>query len=168
MLLSLERICYVWVWRFPESFRALCRDLLGGLPGEPVDALRRFFYAFKAIQAIVFLGWCLYYGNGSILPAGGNLLIVATGLTLIAIGQVFNFGVFYQLGNEGVFYGNRFGYEIAWISDFPFSVLRHPQYVGAVLTIWGFFFGMRFPHPDWFLIPCLETLYYFVGACLEQ
>ncbi|HVN30321.1 MAG TPA: methyltransferase [Candidatus Binataceae bacterium] len=60
------------------------------------------------------------------------------------------------------------GHEIAWISAFPFSVLRHPQYAGAVLSIWGFFIGMRFPHPDWLVLPGLETLYYLFGAFFEQ
>jgi methylene-fatty-acyl-phospholipid synthase len=168
MLLSLERICYVWVWRAPESFRELCHGPLGGGLGEPVDALRRIFYIFKGLQALTFLGWCYYYGDGSLLPVSGNLPILATGLSLIAIGQVFNFGVFYQLGSIGVFYGNRFGYDVAWNTAFPFSVLRHPQYVGAVLSIWGFFIAMRLPHSDWYLLPCLETLYYFLGAHFEQ
>jgi methylene-fatty-acyl-phospholipid synthase len=168
LLLSLERICYVWVWRAPESFRELCRGLLRDALGEPVDALRRIFYIFKALQALVFLGWCYYYGDGSLFPASGNLLFVAAGLSLVAIGQVFNFGVFYQLGNVGVFYGNRFGYDVAWNTAFPFSVLRHPQYVGAVVSIWGFFIAMRFPRPDWYVLPCLETIYYFLGAHFEQ
>ena len=168
LLLSLERICYVWVWRAPESFRKLCHSILGGVLGEPIDALRRIFYVFKALQALVFLGWCYYYGDGVAVPASGNLLVTATGLSLIAIGQVFNFGVFYQLGSVGVFYGNRFGYDVAWNSAFPFSVLRHPQYVGAVLSIWGFFIAMRFPRPDWYLLPCLETIYYLLGAHFER
>jgi phosphatidyl-N-methylethanolamine N-methyltransferase len=100
----------------------------------------------------------LLTSGGRFLPASGSPLIIATGLTLIAIGQVFNIGVFYRLGNEGVFYGNRFGYDIAWIYSFPFSMLSHPQYVGTVLSIWGFFFAMRFPIRDWYLIPCLESL----------
>jgi methylene-fatty-acyl-phospholipid synthase len=168
LLLSLERICYVRVWRSPESFRKLCGNMLEGALGGPVDALRKFFYGFKGIQALTFVGWCYYYSDGRLLPASGNLLVVAAGLTLIAIGQVFNFGVFYQLGNQGVFYGNRFGYEVPWNNAFPFSILRHPQYVGAVLSIWGFFFAMRFPMPDWYLIPCLESLYYFLGGYFEQ
>ena len=71
-------------------------------------------------------------------------------------------------GNNGVFYGNRFGYETHWVKDFPFSLLKHPQYVGAVLSIWGFFIAMRFPRPDWYLLPCLETVYYFLGAYFEE
>jgi phosphatidyl-N-methylethanolamine N-methyltransferase len=167
-LLSLERICYVWVWRFPESFRAVCRGALGSVLGEPVDALRRVFYGFKSLQLLVFVGWCYIYGNGSVWPASSGLLPPLTGLLLIAIGQVFNLGVFVQLGNKGVFYGNRFGFEIPWNESFPFSVLKHPQYVGAVLSIWGFFIAMRFPRADWFLIPVLETVYYLLGAHFEQ
>jgi methylene-fatty-acyl-phospholipid synthase len=107
-------------------------------------------------------------GNGSLWPASGNPLPVAIGLFLIAIGQVFNIGVFYRLGSNGVFYGNRFGFEITWNSAFPFSLLKHPQYVGAVLSIWGFFIAMRFPRSDWYVLPCLETSYYFLGAYFEE
>ena len=113
---------------------------------------------FKSLQLLVFVGWCYIYGNGSVWPASSSLLPPLTGLLLIAIGQVFNLGVFVQLGNKGVFYGNRFGFEIPWNESFPFSVLKHPQYVGAVLSIWGFFIAMRFPRPDWYVLPCLETI----------
>ena len=120
------------------------------------------------LQLLVFAGWFYSYGNGSLLPASGNLLIIAAGLGVITIGQVLNFGVFFRLGNNGVFYGNRFGFEIPWISAFPFSLFNHPQYVGAVVSIWGLFFAMRFPRPDWILLPLLETIYYFLGAVLER
>ncbi len=167
-LLSLERICYVWVWRFPESFRTLCRGALAGILGQPVDALRRIFYGFKILQLLVFVGWCYRYGDGTLLPASESLVPLVAGMALVAIGQVFNLGVFFRLGNHGVFYGNRFGFEIPWNEAFPFSLLKHPQYVGAVLSIWGFFIAMRFPRADWYLLPSLETVYYFLGACLEQ
>ena len=74
----------------------------------------------------------------------------------------------HRLGTVGVFYGDRLGHDVAWCERFPFSFCAHPQYVGVVLTIWGFFFGMRFPHDDWFVLPALETLYYAVGARLED
>ena len=62
ILLSFERIAYILVWRRPEAFRALCERV--GL-GPPVLALRRLFYLFKAIQGVVFLGWCCYFGASS-------------------------------------------------------------------------------------------------------
>jgi methylene-fatty-acyl-phospholipid synthase len=76
--------------------------------------------------------------------------------------------VFYRLGAVGVFYGNRLGHTIPWCRTFPFSCLSHPQYVGTVLSIWGLFLAMRFPQPDWFVLPALETAYYVARAHLEQ
>jgi phosphatidyl-N-methylethanolamine N-methyltransferase len=134
-LLSLERICYIWVWRFPDSFGRLCRGPLEGVLGAPVDALRWFFCGFKLIQLLVFAGWCYVYGDGSLWLAGGTLAVTSAGLLLIATGQMLNIGVFCRLGNNGVFYGNQFGFELPWQSAFPFSLLAHPPYVGAVLSI---------------------------------
>ena len=60
------------------------------------------------------------------------------------------------------------GYEMPWCRAFPFSWLKHPQYVGTVLFIWGFFLVLRFPHDDWYILPIIETVYYVLGACFEQ
>jgi len=168
VLLSVERICYVWAWRYPESFRTFCRYRAVSMLGSPVAVLQNLFYSFKGIQLLVLLGWCLILGHGSLIPPGTNAFAFTLGGILIATGQFLNVSVFYRLGEVGVFYGNRFGYEIPWCSDFPFSILKHPQYVGALLSIWGFFFALRFPHPDWAALPALETVYYLLGAYLEQ
>lgn len=167
-VLSLERIAYLWVWYRPRSFEALCARIpsLGGR--TPVDALHRLFWLFKGLQAVVFLAWCWIWGDGSLWPAGDSRQALLAGVAILALGQVLNLSVFYRLGKAGVFYGVRFGHPIPWCERFPFSVLRHPQYVGTVLTIWGFFLIMRFPNGDWFLLPALETLYYAAGSYLER
>jgi phosphatidyl-N-methylethanolamine N-methyltransferase len=36
------------------------------------------------------------------------------------------------------------------------------------MTIWGVFLIARFPNPDWFVLPVLETAYYAIGARLER
>ena len=90
------------------------------------------------------------------------------GAILIVVGQILNFSVFHRLGKIGVFYGNKFGYEVPWHREFPFSLLKHPQYVGALFSIWGFFLVTRFPHDDWFMLPVLETVYYVLGIHFEQ
>ena len=82
--------------------------------------------------------------------------------------MVLNAAVFMRLGLTGVFYGNRFGHSVHWRYGFPFSWLRHPQYVGTVATIWGVFLALRFPNPDWIVLPLLETAYYVAGAFLED
>jgi hypothetical protein len=167
-LLSLERICYLWIWRNPHAFRALCARALHSRTSDPVTALQYLFYGFKVLQCAVFIGWCYVYGNGSLLPITGSAATIGYGIVLIIGGQLLNASVFYRLGKVGVFYGNRFGHNIAWCRRFPFSVFDHPQYVGALLSIWGFFLLMRFPHDDWFILPALETLYYSVGAYFER
>ena len=168
LLLSLERICYLWIWRAPDAFRAFsARPALAWI-GNPVEVLRALFCSFKVIQGGVFLGWCWLYGNGSLVPPGEGPLSLALGAALVGIGQILNCSVFYRLGKVGVFYGNKFGYRTRWVRKFPFSCLKHPQYVGALLSIWGFFLAMRFPAADWYLLPALETLYYALGAYWER
>jgi len=167
-LLSLERICYIWVWHFPESFRGFCARPLVASFGEPVAVLRRLFYCFKAVQIAVFAGWCYYNGYGAFSPLAGGTLAQVAGGALIVGGQILNFSVFYRLGSVGVFYGNRYGYEIPWCSGFPFSLLKHPQYVGTVFSVWGLFLAIGFRSHNWFILPSLETIYYVLGACFEQ
>jgi methylene-fatty-acyl-phospholipid synthase len=166
VLLALERACYVAVWREPARFRQAVVAWIGR--AEPVSALANLFLIFKVVQATVFLGWCLYFGGGRLLPSDATGAALAVGTLLILAGQALNAAVFVRLGLTGVFYGNRFGHEVRWRHGFPFSWLRHPQYVGTVATIWGIFLALRFPHPDWFLLPLLETGYYVVGAFLED
>jgi hypothetical protein len=168
MLLSLERICYAWIWRAPDAFRALCAGALVAEIDEPVDALRFLFYGFKVLQVSVFFLWCYVYGQGSLWRFDGGIASIALGGILVTAGQALNISVFRRLGNFGVFYGNKFGYHVPWCREFPFSLLEHPQYVGALLSIWGFFVIMRFPHADWYMLPTLETIYYAVGARFER
>ena len=167
-LLAVERIAYVLISRYPERVRAWCAKRGVGPRGEPVRVIRALFVGFKAIQIGVFVTWIHLHGGGTLRTLDSGLLAIAAGSVFIAVGQTLNLGVFLRLGSAGVFYGNRFGHHVTRCRTFPFSVLSHPQYVGTVLSIWGLFMIMRFPHPDWYLLPALETAYYGLGARLEQ
>ncbi len=166
--LSLERIWYAWVWYDPDSFRRFCSQPAVAVFGEPIDVLRNFFLCFKTLQLAVFLGWCYFYGGGTIISPGDDEPWFVTGGFLIVVGQILNAGVFIRLGKVGVFYGNKLGYHVPWCKSFPFSLMPHPQYVGAVLSIWGFFMTTRFPNDDWYILPILQTGQYALGAYLEQ
>jgi hypothetical protein len=168
LLLSLERLFYIWVSRTPSAFRAWCDRPAVAALGEPVEVLQKLFYGFKALQGAVFFGWCYWQGNGTPGAFGGDVAALGAGVALLVVGQLLNMSVFYRLGKVGVFYGNRLGYELPWCRAFPFSWLKHPQYVGTVLAIWGLFLIVRFPHDDWYVLPALETVYYAVGAYFEQ
>lgn len=168
ILLSLERLCYIWVWRFPESFRMVCRHPAVAALGDPVTVLRKLFYCFKGLQLAVFVAWCSLHDTGVWSFLYGHPLTLAAGGAAILAGQFLNFSVFYRLGRVGVFYGSKFGHKVPWCRDFPFSLLKHPQYVGTVLSIWGFFLIMRFPYADWYVLPVLETAYYTLGIHFER
>jgi methylene-fatty-acyl-phospholipid synthase len=167
LLLAPERICYVWIARWPWAFRRVCRSPAVAWVGEPVAVVAMLFAAFKVLQCAVFLFWFHVHGrDGPWLEPRPLVLAGAWGLAVI--GQVLNWGVFYRLRGVGVFFGDRLGHEVPWIRDFPFSWVAHPQYAGTVLTIWALFLGVRFPYPDWYLVPLIETVFYAVGAHLES
>jgi methylene-fatty-acyl-phospholipid synthase len=166
-LLSVERIAYVLIWRNPSAFRRWSLRRVPGIRG-PVELLVILFAAFKMIQIAVFVGWHLTFGDGTLWPQSRDPKVIAAGALLIALGQALNVSVFKRLGRVGVFYGNKLGHDIAWCRTFPFTWFEHPQYVGTVLAIWGFFFLMRFPSPDWIVVPLLESVYYAAGARLER
>ena len=166
-LLSVEPICYVWIYRSPGAFRELCAGA-PVLSSEPTDALRTLFIGFKVFQISVFAWWCLVHSGGTLWPINAPAWAVGVGAALIAAGQTLNIGVFRRLGHTGVFYGNRFGYEVPWCESFPYTVAAHPQYVGSVLAIWGVFLILRFPHGDWLFLPVLESGYYALLARFER
>jgi methylene-fatty-acyl-phospholipid synthase len=167
-LLGLERIAYVLVWHFPDRFCGWARRPLVARLGEAVDVLAILFVAFKVLQLGVFIAWCVIVSRGSVWPCSPDGRVLAAGLLAIAFGQALNLSVFNSLGKTGVFYGNKLGHTIGWRESFPFTWFDHPQYVGTVLSIWGFFLLMRFPASDWPVIPLIETAYYVIGAHLER
>jgi len=166
LLLSLERLAYVVIWRAPERFHSVC-DRAGPSLEDPVAALEALFLLFKTIQIGVFVWWCWAFGPLPPFMWGGRLVPVSAGALLVTAGQALNASVFFRLGRVGVFYGSRFGRYVPWCRRFPFSWFEHPQYVGAVLSIWGVFLVMRFPADDWLALPVLETVYYLAGARAE-
>lgn len=43
--------------------------------------------------------------------------------------------VYQLLGESGTYYGVRFGKNIPWVSEFPFGVIKDPQYVGSITSL---------------------------------
>lgn len=168
VLLAVERVAYYLVCTRPDAFRRLCAGSFLDRAGGMVNAVAIAFYLFKLIQLAVFVGWCAWFGGADwFVPTAGGFALAA-GAALIAAGQTLNLSVFRRLGREGVFYGQQLGHPVAWQTGFPFSLLAHPQYVGAAMSVWGFFLIMRFPHPDWIALPLLQTVYYAAAARLER
>jgi hypothetical protein len=167
VLLALERLTYAYIWHHPATFRARCARLVPHVLVGPVEVVRALFVVFKLIQISVFVAWIVVHANGgSMLTASLPAFVVGT--LLMIVGQTLNAGVFLRLGATGVFYGKRLGCDLPWISGFPFSIAPHPQYVGTVLTIWGLFLIARYPYPDWYALPIVESVYYAWGSHAER
>jgi len=43
--------------------------------------------------------------------------------------------VYQLLGEAGTYYGVRFGKNIPWVTEFPFGVIKDPQYVGSIMSL---------------------------------
>lgn len=167
VLLAIERLTYWWVWNHPDRFAKWVSRRSSG-DGDPVEALKTLFLLFKAIQIAVMIGWSMWFGQTWLPWPTAPTPVLAAGLAALLAGQVLNAAVFWRLGREGVFYGTRFGRKIEWQTGFPFSILPHPQYLGALVSVWAFMLIMRFPHPDWSVLPLLMTVYYVLGARVER
>lgn len=166
--LAIERVCYVLVWRDPERFRRWVQPGNRPAVSDPVDVLKRLFLLFKIIQISVFAAWIIGFSDRFPPLPTAPLPWLVLGVALFGVGQLLNIGVFWRLGKIGVFYGNKLGHEVPWVKGFPFSLVPHPQYVGTLMSIWGVFLVMRFPQPDWIVLPLISTFYYLLAMRLER
>ncbi|KAG7652628.1 Phosphatidyl-N-methylethanolamine N-methyltransferase [Arabidopsis thaliana] len=110
---------YWWLWTNPQSWVNLC-----GRERDPSTVMARVSHVLKAAQllslfSVASLSWPspLYFWP------------------LMAFGQFLNFRVYQLLGEAGTYYGVRFGKNIPWVTEFPFGVIRDPQYVGSIMSL---------------------------------
>lgn len=151
-VLSLPYIMFYFIWKRPRSWMGLCRGAacagFGATDGERAVGVFAFMgMALKVVQfAAVLVWWCGVAGTG--IRAGlGDLASVVLATTapravaaaaLMGAGQALNGAVYAHLGSDGVYYGFKLGRTVPWCHAFPFNTgLRHPQYVGSVLSIWS-------------------------------
>jgi protein-S-isoprenylcysteine O-methyltransferase Ste14 len=74
-------------------------------------------------------------------------------------------------GKAGVYYGVKFGLSIPWYEGFPFTVVKHPQYVGCILTIWGMvsiFFAPEYIDLGLLTVASVWTMYYMFSGFIEN
>ena len=141
LITTTSHIFYALIWLFPRKYIQLT-DLFN---------LNTFNFtkSLCILQKILQISLLAHLSYNNLIPFLSS--INTLNILLILIGQTLNFLVYYRLGSKGVYYGNRLGYPIKWVTLFPFNVLRHPQYIGCVLTLIG-------------LYPLLD-LTYIIYAC---
>ncbi|EFJ23943.1 hypothetical protein SELMODRAFT_442703 [Selaginella moellendorffii] len=118
---------YALLWMRPSLWTRLC----GG--ADPCHAMALASTAMKAVQFLALAS----VADFSVWPP---LWVWIP----IAVGQALNIRVYQLLGEDGVYYGVRFGKSIPWVDKFPFGYLRDPQYFGSILSLLGCVYWIPF------------------------
>jgi len=58
-------------------------------------------------------------------------------VVLFCLGQLLNLRVYQLLGSDGVYYGKQLGKSVPWVTAWPYSQMRNPQYWGCLLCLVG-------------------------------
>ena len=148
--LSLPHWVYAYTWVRPRAFASFSGvDLDRQSPAVAAKQLCTLAVGLKIVQALFFLRWWLVvvYGvesdaDGDVLnafrvAASKPLLQMALAAVLVFVGNSLNFAVYDSLGMVGVYYGDRFGANVPWVTGWPFNFMPHPQYVGASCNVLG-------------------------------
>uniref|UniRef100_A0A2N9IQF1 Phosphatidyl-N-methylethanolamine N-methyltransferase n=1 Tax=Fagus sylvatica TaxID=28930 RepID=A0A2N9IQF1_FAGSY len=111
---------YYWLWTHPQSWVEMC-----GKGRDPSKVMAHVSHLLKLVQLL------------SLFSVSQNLSWPPSLYfwPLFAFGQFLNFRVYRLLGESGTYYGVRFGKSIPWVTEFPFGVIRDPQYVGSIMSL---------------------------------
>ncbi|XP_052182454.1 phosphatidyl-N-methylethanolamine N-methyltransferase isoform X4 [Diospyros lotus] len=110
---------YYWLWRNPQSWVELC-----GKGRDPSKVMARVSHLLKLLQFV-----SLFSVSSFSWPPPLYFW------PLFLFGQFLNFRVYQLIGESGTYYGVRFGKNIPWVTEFPFEVIRDPQYVGSIMSL---------------------------------
>lgn len=127
---------FVWAeWLFPTACRVWYRPgdfkkLIA--PSDPCSVMATMAHGLKALQF-----YCIYKCTDLTVFSGIPAWQWVAAGTLLAAGQHLNMRVYQLLGQDGVYYGSRFGKTIPWASAWPYNSLRDPQYIGCLLSLAG-------------------------------
>ena len=126
-----------FIWNFPARFAALCKKYTKLHPVEVFAVLEGVGKIWQGGAVALYLGTSGLRAAGAAMAAAPAWCWAACAAS-VAAGQTLNFAMYATIGNAGVYYGFKLGRPVPWATAFPFNVgLRHPQYVGVVLTILG-------------------------------
>lgn len=125
------------------------------------------------VQFMSVWAWLYVRGVSSSLPLvlqSAHPLQILVAVGLFVFGQVLNAGIFKAIGHAGVYYGFKLGHVVPWVDGFPFTVVKHPQYVGSVASVWGaavLVYGLV-PSADLVLLVFYWTLLYVYTGVMES
>ena len=168
VLLGFQHLLYAAIYHYPNTFKKLC-DRYTTSPTttnrtkkEYWEYFRDIFYPLKAIQASV-----IFYDIGYVIernPPTVEKLVL--GVACMILGQTLNTAVFWALGHKGVFYGSELGYQVEFVTGFPFNLgISDPQYWGVILTVFGLYMAVGATS---FALPMIEAAWYVAQMVLLE
>ena len=124
----LNLLFYTFIWFNPQQFIKIS-EYFGYLPYKLMYNISYVFYILTIIPFII----------NYIIPNFNQIFnkLFSYGILLIIIGQFLNIYVYNKLGINGVYYGSKLGEKIIWIDDYIFNYIKHPQYIGCIMTVLG-------------------------------
>ena len=132
---------HAFIWHRPKAFTSLCARTPLLSRAHPVEAFAALEIVGKLWQAgclLALLGLDGGLAAAEHTLAASPLWVWAVFALYVCAGQSLNMAMYASIGNAGVYYGWKLGRPVPWCTAFPFNVgLRHPQYVGVVLTLLG-------------------------------
>ena len=174
-LLTLPYFYYTYLWHFPTLWCKMSESL--GM--HPSTTMSHTAHVMKLIQFAVLIK----YGGAAFphyfdtlngfLPESFQLatyefefnLMSMVDIALVAAGQALNYGVYQSLGVVGTYYGVRFGYNIPWVTGFPYNLgISDPQYWGAILTVIGSLDLLRLKNNTFFVWVLLLSYIYMMAV----
>lgn len=132
LLLASPFLFYTVLWFVPS----LWVSVIGS--AQPSDTMAQVAHVLKLVQGYVLYSLCKdhYLMPGQWIEELGQTTVICS-VFLLVLGQYLNVSVYNALGTNGVYYGVRFGIDVPWCDDFPYNVswLKHPQYVGSIMSV---------------------------------
>lgn len=124
---------YPYIWFYPQHYM----QFVAGDRG--VEFYRDFVFvqkfAIMVLTAAYWLDMDLFF---STLETQNGKLFYAFCLALVLLGTHLNAAVYGKIGANGVYYGFKMGKHVPWVTGYPFTIWRHPQYTGAALIYAGY------------------------------
>ncbi|KAI9020413.1 hypothetical protein DFJ74DRAFT_124478 [Hyaloraphidium curvatum] len=115
---------YAYLWHYPQKFvDVACTD-----GADPSHRMAQISTGLKALQILALLTTASF--SSHVFPPWWSLL-------LFAGGQYLNVRAYQLLGETGIYYGNRFGRNVPWVSEFPYGTIKDPQYWGSIMSLLG-------------------------------
>ena len=129
---SLTHILYFFIWDYTDKYIKFSYYLRT----SPIFLMTLLSSLQKLIQISLIINYSIQ--NNTLIPYVSNFNIY--NFILITIGQILNISVYYKIGIIGVYYGNKLGYNLPWITTFPYNIgINNPQYIGCILTLFGLY-----------------------------